>query len=98
MVAASDRMAIAFHLSVGQCYDAPQGRLLSENERLEKLPKEKKIYLAMDKGYEDDLTRKIVKEKALSHVFRLSQTGKNLADTTRKYTSAEMKLNGYFTD
>lgn len=63
MVAAGDRVAIAFHLSGGQCHDAPQGRLLLEDERLGKLPKEKKIYLAMDKGYEDDLTRKTVKDK-----------------------------------
>lgn len=63
MVAAGDRVAIAFHLSGGHCHDAPQGRLLLEDERLEKLPKEKKIYLAMDKGYEDDLTLKTVKDK-----------------------------------
>ncbi len=63
MVAASDRVAIAFRLSAGQCHDAPQGRLLLEDERLSKLPKKKKIYMAMDKGYEDDATRKLVKDK-----------------------------------
>ena len=63
MVAASDRIAIAFHLSGGQCHDAPQGRMLLEDKRLERLPKEKKIHLAMDKGYEDDATRLLVKDK-----------------------------------
>ena len=63
MVAASDRIAIAFHLSGGQCPDAPEGRLLLEDERLEKLPKEKKTYLAMDKGYEDDMRRMLVRKK-----------------------------------
>ncbi|MDR1103317.1 MAG: transposase, partial [Tannerella sp.] len=62
-VAASDRVAVAFHLSGGQCHDAPQGRLLLEDQRLEKLPEQKKVYMAMDKGYEDDLTRKTVKDK-----------------------------------
>jgi transposase len=37
--------------------------LLLEDKRLGKLPQKKKIYLAMDKGYEDDLTRKAVKDK-----------------------------------
>ncbi|MEG2728679.1 MAG: transposase, partial [Mucinivorans sp.] len=41
----------------------PQGRLLLEDKRLEKLPRKKKIHLAMDKGYEDDTTRQLVKDK-----------------------------------
>jgi hypothetical protein len=67
MVTASDRVAVAFRLSGGQCHDAPQGRLLLENcdlrklLKLDKQPKKKgKIYLAMDKGYEDDVTRQLV--------------------------------------
>jgi transposase len=73
MVAASDRIAVAFRLSGGQCHDAPQGRLLLENYDLRKLlkledrPKKKgKIYLAMDKGYEDDATRQLVKDKGFN--------------------------------
>lgn len=67
MVAASDRVAIAFHLSGGQCHDAPQGRLLLESAKLEKLLKPdqriNKIHLAMDRGYEDNETRKLVADK-----------------------------------
>lgn len=67
MVAASDRVAIAFHLSGGQCHDAPQGRLLLESTKLEKLLKPdqsvNKIHLAMDRGYEDNETRKLVADK-----------------------------------
>jgi transposase len=63
LVAASDRIAIAFHLSGGQCHDSPQGRLLLNDPRLDELAKQKKIYLVMDKGYEDNLTRKSVKNR-----------------------------------
>jgi transposase len=73
MVAASDRIAVAFQLSGGQRHDAQQGRLLLENCDLGKLlklderPKKKgKIYLAMDKGYEDDVTRQLVKDKGFN--------------------------------
>jgi transposase len=73
MVAASDRLAVAFQLSGGQCHDAPQGRLLLENYDLRKLlkledrPKKKgKIYLAMNKGYEDDVTLQLVKDKGFN--------------------------------
>ena len=73
MVAASDRVAVAFRLSGGQCHDAPQGRLLLENcdigklLKLDKRPKNQgKIYLAMDKGYEDDATRQLVKDKCFN--------------------------------
>lgn len=55
MVSASDRVAFIFHLSGGQCHDAPQGRLLLEDERLEKLLRQERIYMAMNRGYEDDM-------------------------------------------
>jgi transposase len=61
MVAASDRIAVAFQLSGGQCHDAPQGRMLPEDRHPDEPAKQKTIYLAMDKGYEDNLTRKTVK-------------------------------------
>ena len=73
MVAASDRVAVAFRLSGGQCHDAPQGRLLLENcdigklLKLDKRPQNQgKIYLAMDKGYEDDATSQLVKDKCFN--------------------------------
>jgi transposase len=75
MVAAGDRLAVAFQLSGGQCHDAPQGRLLLENYDLRKLlkledrPQKKgKIYLAMYKGYEDDVTRQLVKDKGFNQL------------------------------
>jgi hypothetical protein len=88
MVAASDRVAVAFHLSGGQWHDAPRGRLLPEDERLEKLPKQKKIYLAMDKGCEDDLTRKTVKDKGF---IPCVSPGSN----RRKPWRYNRKLNGF---
>jgi hypothetical protein len=68
LVAASDRIAIAFHLSGGQCHDAPQGRLLLEDQRLDGLAKRKTVFMAMDKGYEDDQTRKAVKKREFKPV------------------------------
>jgi len=53
MAAASDEIAVIFSLSEGQKHDAPEGRKLIV--KLEK-PNEK-IYLAMDRAYEDDETR-----------------------------------------
>ncbi|MDR2927201.1 MAG: IS5 family transposase [Cytophagaceae bacterium] len=63
LVAASDRIAITFKLSAGQCHDATQGLLLFEDKRLDELAKRKTIYMSMDKGYEDDITRKAVKKR-----------------------------------
>jgi transposase len=77
LVAASDRIAIAFHLSGGQCHDAPQGRLLLNDPRLDELAKQKKIYLAMDKGYEDNTTRKAVKNRGFKPVVPPKSNRKN---------------------
>jgi transposase len=63
MVAASDRIALAFQLSAGQSHDAPCGRLLLDDYRLEPLAKRGGIFMAMDRGCEDDVTRKPVSEK-----------------------------------
>jgi hypothetical protein len=68
MVAASDRIAIAFHLSAGKCHDSPQGRLLLEDRRLNEPAKRKTVYMVMDRGYEDDLTRKAVKRRGFKPV------------------------------
>jgi hypothetical protein len=61
---ANDRIAIAFHLSTGQCHYSPQGRLFPEDLRLDKLAE----YMPMDRGYEDDLTRKDVKHRGFKPV------------------------------
>jgi transposase len=63
MVAANNRIALAFQLSVGQWHDAPLDRLLLDDGRLDGLVKQDGIFMAMDRGYEDDVTRKLVSEK-----------------------------------
>jgi transposase len=50
---ANEKQAVDFILSQGQCHDAPQGRLLMET--VDK--PDDYIPLAMDRAYEDDLTR-----------------------------------------
>ena len=69
MVAASDRVAVVFALSAGQDHDAPSGRKLLENSNIyailgiNKPPDDNfGINLLMDKAYEDDTTRKLVKD------------------------------------
>jgi len=52
-MSASDKTAVDFILSEGQCHDAPHGRLLMD--RAGKLKKH--IPLVMDRAYEDDYTR-----------------------------------------
>ena len=53
MVAATDKVVVAFHLSGGECHDAPEGRKAIET--LKDL--HEGVPLAMDKAYEDDQTR-----------------------------------------
>ena len=69
MVAASDRVAVVFELSAGQDHDAPEGRKLLENSKIYTVLGVDKpsdgnlgISLLMDKAYEDDTTRKLVKD------------------------------------
>jgi hypothetical protein len=54
MVAASDRIAVAFQLSAGRCHDAPMGRMLLGYPNLEKLLDQGNLFMAMDRGYEYD--------------------------------------------
>lgn len=53
MLCADERFAVAFHLSGGQCHDAPEGRLLLENHGPVDVP----LSLLMDRAYEGDNTR-----------------------------------------
>jgi transposase len=78
LVAASDRITIAFQLQAGQCHDATQGRLLFEDKRLDELAKWKTKYMAMDKGYEDDITRKAVKKRGFIPVVPPKSNRKKL--------------------
>ena len=64
MVAASDRIAVAFSLSGGEKHDAPEGRKL-----IEKLPSnEEPCSLLMDRAYEDDKTRALAVEKGFDPI------------------------------
>ena len=53
MVAATDKVAVGFHLSGGECHDAPEGRKAIEQLR----GRHEGVPLAMDKAYEDGQTR-----------------------------------------
>ena len=55
MLAANERVAIDFHLSGGECHDAPQGRKLLENHG----PIYTNISLIMDRAYAGDATRNL---------------------------------------
>jgi len=53
MLCANERFAVSFHLSGGQCHDAPEGRKLLENTG----PVDTPISLLMDRAYEGENTR-----------------------------------------
>ena len=53
MICANERFAVSFHLSGGQCHDAPEGRKLLEDTGTVDMP----ISLLMDRAYEGDNTR-----------------------------------------
>ena len=53
MLCANERFAVSFHLSGGQCHDAPEGRKLLENTG----PVDTPVSLLMDRAYEGDNTR-----------------------------------------
>jgi len=53
MLAAGERIAVAFHLSGGGCHDAPQGRELLEKQK----PVYTNVSLLMDRAYEGQSTR-----------------------------------------
>ena len=59
-VCTSDKFALKFHLSAGNCHDAPEGRKL-----IKQLNAEVAQYLLMDRAYEDDKTRAIVPKQGL---------------------------------
>lgn len=62
MLCANERFAVAFHLSGGQCHDAPEGRFLLENNGPVNTP----ISLLMDRAYEGDNTRDVALELGYS--------------------------------
>lgn len=53
MLCANERLAVSFHLSGGQCHDAPEGRKLLENTG----PVDTPISLLMDRAYEGENMR-----------------------------------------
>jgi transposase len=70
MVAANDRIAVAFKLSEGQWHDAPQGRRLLETAGFSSLMTDGyKIKLLADRAYEDNKTRNLIAEKEFMPVI-----------------------------
>jgi transposase len=70
MVAANDRITIAFNLSEGQMHDAPQGRKLLETADFSSLMTDwYKIKLLADRAYEDSKTRNLIVNKGFEPVI-----------------------------
>jgi transposase len=63
LVAASDRIAVAFSLSGGEKHDAPEGRKLIEG-----LKANESCNLLMDRAYEDDKTIKLASDQGFTPV------------------------------
>ena len=58
MAATTAQSALAFRISPGNNHDAPEGRLL-----LEEISSDDEHYLAMDRAYEDNLTREMAEKQ-----------------------------------
>ena len=64
MAATSAKIALAFRISPGNDHDAPEGRKL-----LEKICSDGGHYLAMDRAYEDNATRKLAEKQGFVPVI-----------------------------
>jgi transposase len=91
MVAASDRIAIAFGLSAGQDHDAPAGRKLLNDADIcktlcvERMPENQtKICFLMDRTYEDNATRELVAAKGFTPVVPPKSSRKEPWEYDRK--------------
>ena len=58
MVSVNDKIAVEFHLSGGECHDAPEGRKSMKTIGR----KFKNVPYTMDKAYEGDETRKLARK------------------------------------
>ena len=94
MVSASDRQADIFRLSGGHAHDAPEGRVLLESwdAPVANAP------LAMERVYEGDKTRRLVRRCGCRRSCRRRLTGKSNGTTTGKPTSLGTRSSGYSGD
>jgi transposase len=92
MVTASDRSAVGFTLSGGECHDAPEGRLLLD--RIERLPEQ--VYLIMDKAYEGESVRNKALERGFSPVVPPKSNRKNPWEYDRKRYKGRNEIERYF--
>jgi hypothetical protein len=91
LVAASDRIAAAFQLSGAiPRYTARAVVIGSPDEAT----KRKTLYMAMDKGYEDDLTRKAVKRRGFKPVVPPKSTRKKPWKYNKKIYNAATGSSG----
>ncbi|MEZ5484367.1 MAG: IS5 family transposase [Lysobacteraceae bacterium] len=79
MVAADERTAITFGLSLGQMHDAPAGRALLTHLG----PVDRPVHLLMDRAYEGDETRQLALDLASSRLFHQSPIALNRGNTIR---------------
>ena len=92
MVAASDRSAVAFALSGGNCHDSPAGEELVE--RLERLAEQ--VYMLMDRAYEGDSMRSKVAEKGYIPVVPPKKNRKEPWDYDRELYKRRNEIERYF--
>ena len=92
MVSASNRSAVGFSLSGGECHDAPEGRLLLS--AIKRLPEQK--YLVMDKAYEGEKTRNKALEKGFTPVVPPKSNRKDPWEYDKERYKGRNEIERYF--
>ena len=92
MVTASDRSAVGFSLSGGECHDAPEGRLLLD--AIKRQPEQ--IYLLMDKAYEGERTRNKALEKGFVPVVPPKSNRRDPWEYDKERYKGRNKIERYF--
>ena len=88
---ASERYAFVFHLSAGNCHDAPQGRKL-----IETIYSEDNHALLMDRAYEDNKTRALAEEHGFYVVVPPKKNRKDPWEYDKELYKERNQIERYF--
>ena len=91
MATTSAQSALAFRISPGNNHDAPEGRLL-----LEEIRSEDNHYLAMDRAYEDNATRKLAEQQGFIPVVPPKSNRKDPWDYDKEVYKQRNEVERFF--
>ena len=91
MATTSAQSALAFRVSPGNNHDAPEGRLL-----LEEIRSKDNHYLAMDRAYEDNATRKLAEQQGFIPVVPPKSNRKDPWDYDKEVYKQRNEVERFF--